>query len=88
MARATAAVRARLLLVWSPDDMLVDSRPTAAFGRLARADTLAVPSPCGHAVFWCEPERIGRVVRAFIDQAPAVATSRAAGVPGRDRARP
>ena len=76
MARAAAAVRARLLLVWSPDDMLVDSRPTAAFARLARADTLAVPSPCGHAVFWCEPERIGRAVRAFIDQAPAVLYSR------------
>ena len=88
MARAAAAVRTRLLLVWSPDDILVDSRPTAAFARLARADTLAVPSPCGHAVFWCEPQRIGRAVRAFIDRSPAVATSRAAAAAGPDRARP
>ena len=79
MARAASAIRARLLLVWSPDDMLVDSKPTAAFARLTRADTLVVPSPCGHSVFWCEPERIGRVVREFIDKAPSVATARAAG---------
>jgi homoserine O-acetyltransferase len=78
MARAAAAVRARLLVVWSPDDRMVDPGPAAAFARLARADTLAVPSGCGHAVFWCEPERIGRVVRAFVDRAPAVA----ARVPG------
>jgi homoserine O-acetyltransferase len=73
MARAAASVRARMLLVWTPDDHLVDSRSAAAFGRLARADTLAVPSDCGHAVFWCEPERIGRVVREFIARAPELA---------------
>ena len=67
MTRAAAAVRARMLVVWSPDDRMVDPRPAAAFARLARADTLAVPSDCGHAVFWCAPERIGRVVRAFLD---------------------
>jgi homoserine O-acetyltransferase len=76
MTRAADAVRARLLLVWSPDDALVDPGPAAAFARLVRADTLAVPSSCGHAVFWCEPERIGRAVRTFIDRAPDVAAAR------------
>ena len=74
MSRAAAATRARLLIVWSPDDMLVDPRAAAAFARLVRADTLAVPSACGHAVFWCEPERIGLVVREFIDRASGLAT--------------
>ena len=74
MSRAAAATRARLLIVWSPDDMLVDPRPAAAFSRLVGAETLAVPSACGHAVFWCEPERIGRVVREFIDRAPGLAS--------------
>ena len=72
LSRAAAAVRSRLLIVWSPDDMLVDARPAAAFARLVGADTLAVPSACGHAVFWCEPERIGRAVRDFIDRVPDV----------------
>ena len=71
MARAAATTSARMLVVWSPDDQLVDPRPAAAFARLVRADTLSVQSNCGHAVFWCEPERIGRVVRAFIARVPA-----------------
>jgi homoserine O-acetyltransferase len=75
MSRAAAAIRARILMVWSPDDMLVDHRPTAAFAHLVRADTLAVPSSCGHSVFWCESERIGAAVRTFIDRIPPVATA-------------
>jgi homoserine O-acetyltransferase len=71
MKRAASAVRARMLVVWSPDDVLVDPRPPAAFARLVGADTLAVPSACGHAVFWCpESERIGRAIRAFIENVP------------------
>jgi homoserine O-acetyltransferase/O-succinyltransferase len=73
MKRAGSAVRARMLIVWSPDDMLVDPRPPATFAQLVGADTLAVPSACGHAVFWCEAESIGRRVRAFIDTAPSLA---------------
>ena len=76
LSRAAAAVRARVLVVWSPDDILVDPKPPAAFARLLGAETLAVPSDCGHAVFWCEAESIGRVVRAFIDKTPSLATSR------------
>jgi homoserine O-acetyltransferase/O-succinyltransferase len=73
MARAAAAVKARLLLVWSPDDMLVDPRPAEAFARLAGAETFAVPSPCGHAVYSCEADRIGQHVRAFIARDPSTA---------------
>jgi homoserine acetyltransferase len=74
LAPAAAAVRARLLVVWSPDDRIVDPAPAAAFARLARADTLVAPSRCGHAVFWCEAGRVGELVRAFVARAPAVAT--------------
>ena len=73
MTSAASAVRAHMLFVWSPDDMVVDPRPAAAFARLVRADTLTVPSACGHAVFWCDAERIGRVVREFVAQAHTVA---------------
>jgi len=72
MNRAASAVRARMLIVWSPDDMLVDPRPSAAFARLVDAETLAVPSDCGHAVFWCEPGRIGGAVRTFLEKPTAV----------------
>lgn len=74
MKRAASAVRARMLVVWTPDDLLVDPGPAAAFARLVGADTLVVPSACGHAVFWCDAENIGRTVRAFIETAPSLAT--------------
>ena len=70
--RAAAAVRAQMLVVWSPDDVLVDPQPGAEFARLVRADTLAVASPCGHSVFWCEEQRIGSAVRAFLARTPDV----------------
>jgi homoserine O-acetyltransferase len=73
MERAGSAVRARMLVVWSPDDMLVDPTPAMTFARIIGAETLAVPSACGHAVFWCEAETIGRSVRAFVDAAPSLA---------------
>jgi homoserine O-acetyltransferase len=73
MARSAAAVRARLLLVWTPDDLIVDPRPTEAFARLAGAETFVVPSGCGHAVFWCEADKIGAEVRAFIARDPSTA---------------
>jgi len=75
LTRAAAAVRSRMLVVFTPDDMIVNPRPAAEFARLVRGDTLSVPSDCGHAVFWCEPERIGAVVTAFVERAPVVTAS-------------
>jgi homoserine O-acetyltransferase len=72
MNRAAAAVRARMLIVYSPDDILVDPRPAAAFAQLVGAETLAVPSDCGHAVFWCEAGRIGAAVREFLARQQSV----------------
>ena len=76
MTRAASAVQARMLVVWTPDDQLIDPRPGAAFARLVGADTLAVRSDCGHAVFWCEPDRIGRVVRGFMSSSALAGTNR------------
>jgi homoserine O-acetyltransferase len=64
--RAAAAVRARVLVVYSPDDHVVTPQPGADFARRLRADTLAVPSPCGHAIFSCELRMVGEAVRAFL----------------------
>jgi homoserine O-acetyltransferase len=82
LARAAAAVRARVLVVVSPDDRMVDPAPAAAFARLAGAETLEAPSVCGHAVFWCEAERLGRAVRAFVERTPPLAPRAAVGGSG------
>jgi len=68
LARAAAAVRARMLVVYSPDDRMVTAGPAAEFARLAGTDTLVVRSACGHALFWCEEERVGSAVRRFVER--------------------
>jgi homoserine O-acetyltransferase len=66
LARTAAAVRARLLVVYSWDDHLVTAGPAAEFASLAKADTLSIRSPCGHVALFCEKARIGAAVRAFL----------------------
>jgi pimeloyl-ACP methyl ester carboxylesterase len=68
LARAAAAVRARMLVVYSPDDRMVTAGPAAEFARLAGTDTLVVRSACGHALFWCEEESVGSAVRRFVER--------------------
>ena len=65
MSRAAAATRARLLIVWSPDDMLVDPRPAEAFSRRRCRDA-------GRAE--CVRSR-GVLVRAGADRARGTSSS-------------
>ena len=66
LSRAAGAVRARMLVVYSADDRMVSAGPAAEFARLAGADTLSVPSACGHSLFWCEEAVVGAAVRQFL----------------------
>jgi homoserine O-acetyltransferase/O-succinyltransferase len=66
LSEAAKAVRARMLVVYSWDDHVVTADPAAAFARLARADTLSVPSPCGHVFIFCEKPRVSAAVRDFL----------------------
>lgn len=66
LARAARAVRAPTLVIFSPDDHTVTPEPARAYARMLGADTLSVPSPCGHIATGCERERIGPVVRRFL----------------------
>jgi homoserine O-acetyltransferase len=66
LARAAAAVRARVLAVYSWDDHTVSAQPAAAFAQLVGADTLSILSECGHGVFSCEAGRIGEAIARFL----------------------
>jgi len=83
LSRAAAAVRGRLLVVYSPDDHMVSSGPAAEFARLAGAETLDIPSECGHSLFWCEQAKVGAAVRMFIDRAAATVIAPAVPSPNR-----
>ena len=68
MKRAAQAVRAKLLVIYSPDDHMVTSGSAAEFASMTHAKTLAVPSPCGHLVASCEKQRFGAAIREFLSQ--------------------
>jgi homoserine O-acetyltransferase/O-succinyltransferase len=77
LSRAARAVRARMLVIYSPDDHMVSAGPAAEFARLAGADTLAVRSACGHSLFWCEQATVGAAVRRFLQRDAGVAAGHA-----------
>jgi homoserine acetyltransferase len=68
LSRAAAQVRARMLIIYSWDDLALSAGPAVAFAKYVRADTLSISSPCGHIAFECEQARIGAVVRDFLVQ--------------------
>jgi len=55
-----------MLVIYSWDDHSVSAESAAAFAKYARADTLAIASPCGHLATSCEGARITPVVREFL----------------------
>lgn len=66
--KAASRVRAKMMLVYSWDDHMLTAESVEAFGRLAGAEMLELPTPCGHMMGLCETARIGSEVRAFLAQ--------------------
>ena len=65
---AAKAVRARVFIVHSLDDHMVTAGAAFGFARMIRAETLSVPSTCGHVAFFCDQERLSSAVRNFLAQ--------------------
>jgi homoserine O-acetyltransferase len=68
--RAAKSVRAHVLIIHSPDDLMVTAGPAFAFAPLVRADTLSVPTACGHLLFTCEQELLTSTVQRFLARRP------------------
>ena len=68
LSRAGGQVRARMLVVFSPDDHMVTRSTIPEFAVAARADTLALPSPCGHVALFCSRAAAAARVRIFLEQ--------------------
>lgn len=66
LARAAKRVRARMLIVVSPDDRILGHGPSLELAELAGAEVLSVRSACGHFALYCEPE-VGERVRGFLE---------------------
>jgi len=63
---AARRITARMLLVYSWDDHMVTADAGAAFGRMIRADSTVIASPCGHLMIFCETPRVGASIRQFL----------------------
>jgi homoserine O-acetyltransferase len=67
MADAAKKVRAKVLVVASEQDHLVNPGPALEFARLLGAKTLLLTSDCGHLAPGCEGAKMNPVVAAFLD---------------------
>jgi homoserine O-acetyltransferase len=68
MAKAAAAVRARVLVIVALQDHEAVPGPSLAFARLLGARTLELDSDCGHLSFQCEAAKISAAIAEFLAQ--------------------
>lgn len=66
MSKAAAAVRARVLIIPSLHDHMVNPQPALSFAKLLHAQTFLLTSDCGHLSFGCEADQIARVANSFL----------------------
>lgn len=66
MEKAAAAVKARVLVVVSLQDRMVNPDPAVEFARYLKADLMALDSECGHGAFVCEHKKVVDRVAPFL----------------------
>ncbi len=66
--RAAAAVQARVLVITSQQDHVVNPAPARAFAQILKAETLEMSGDCGHLAFLCEGEMLRTAVTRFLEQ--------------------
>jgi homoserine O-acetyltransferase len=67
LADAVSRVKAKVLVVSSAQDHMVNPAPALDFARLIGAKTFVLDGDCGHIDFGCEASKLNPVVRAFLD---------------------
>ena len=64
---AVHAMQAKLLVVASQQDHMVNPAPALAVARLAGAQILVLTSDCGHMAPGCEQDKVSPVIGSFLD---------------------
>lgn len=64
---AARRVKARVLVISSAQDRMVDPRPALDFARMIGAKTIVLEGDCGHIATICEAATLDPQVRAFLD---------------------
>jgi homoserine O-acetyltransferase len=66
--RAAESVRAKVLVVVSAQDHMVNPAPALEFAKRAKAQMLELTGNCGHMATGCESQKMTAAVRAFLVQ--------------------
>ena len=66
--RAAKSVRAKVLVVVSAQDHMVNPGPALDFAKRAQAQVLELTGNCGHMATGCESQKMTAAVRAFLAQ--------------------
>jgi homoserine O-acetyltransferase len=66
MKKAASVVRARVLVVPSLQDHMVNPEPALDFAKLIHAHVFKLTSDCGHLAVGCESNKLDQVVSAFL----------------------
>jgi homoserine O-acetyltransferase len=64
---AVKTIRAKALIIWSVQDLIVNPEPAQTFARYLQAETFELAGDCGHLSFLCEGEVLRDTVRKFMD---------------------
>jgi homoserine O-acetyltransferase len=66
MQRAAESVKAKMLVIVSPQDHVVTPEPAIQFAHLAHADLLEITSDCGHMMPSCEGARVNKATNDYL----------------------
>jgi homoserine O-acetyltransferase len=65
---AAGAIRTKLLVIVSRNDILVNPEPSLALAASLKAETLVLHGECGHFSAVCEPDKINAAAAAFLNR--------------------
>ncbi len=63
---AARAMRAKLMVIVSRNDLMVNPEPALALAEASKADTLVLQGDCGHFSFLCEADKVTSAASLFL----------------------
>jgi homoserine O-acetyltransferase len=69
MEQAAARVKAKMLVIISAQDHMVNPAPARAFAKLVHARVVELSGPCGHLANGCEKDKVVQAVGEFLGSA-------------------
>jgi len=68
MKKAASGVKAKMLIIPSLQDHMVNPNPAINFAKMINAQVLKLNNDCGHLAPGCEIDRVNKVVNQFLDK--------------------